>query len=739
MSTALVPTPTILKIEVDTPGGWSDVTGPGTSVNVTRADSEPGTLQLEILDAGLDPRTTAAIRLGKAARVSAHVAGVWQPFFTGNLSNIEVDENPLAPEAKRINVRLTAVDHTATLANLTEPRGVATIDELRWLLDGSGVPFLVNGNSTTLATGTVVARNDNAGLWDQILITRDSNLGYAWVDMDNRLNVNDPTAMDATTKATLTPATYRDIDVDFALDQIINSVVVNWRRYNIGTETAADVPYGPYENALSIADWGRRQATFTVQGATEVEADIEAFANDVLDRNKDAEVRARSVTIVLTTGAQLALVRDVDLNSRVSVEHPDGTTQTLRVVGIQHTITPTRWTLTYELAKPLALTQPSQTPPTGIAPIPPGSIGTEELTDDVLDSIQGAYDAADVAAAAAADAALNATTALDAANGKNKVTFSTSAPGSTANNAGDIWFQKDSATQTIIGQWEGLGGSSWSQKTIRNEVIANLDAGKLIAGSAFVNALWVKTNLTLGDASTNGVIQSHNFAGSSVGVYIDKYGLVAKGGTITGATIQGADVLGGTVQGADVYISQLYPDSGDTAIDLYGGLNVFNAPGKPGNVSIAGTLSVGLTATVSNLTCNLDATVNGNVFVHGIATNTNATVGNDVRILGSGGLVKITSSERYKRNIRPADLDPAAVLSIEPKRYEDHLTGATGIGFIAERVHDAGLVDFVAYDDHHRPETVPYPGWVIAQQAALRHLYALAIDLQGRVTAMEAA
>src|SRR5690606_28148364 len=89
----------------------------------------------------------------------------------------------------------------------------------------------------------------------------------------------------------------------------------------------------------------------------------------------------------------------------------------------------------------------------------------------------------------------------------------------------------------------------------RNEVIANLDAGKLVAGSAFTNALSVKTNFTLGDASTNGGIQTYDFAGSAQGVYIDKFGLVARGGTITGSTLQGTTVNGGTLRGGTVETS----------------------------------------------------------------------------------------------------------------------------------------------------------------------------------------
>lgn len=181
----------------------------------------------------------------------------------------------------------------------------------------------------------------------------------------------------------------------------------------------------------------------------------------------------------------------------------------------------------------------------------PAIDGAYVEVDDVplSQSLQDIYDQANANAAAAATAAYTATVAQSTADGKNTVTYSNSAPGSTANKAGDLWFQRDgSPLGGIIAQFEGLGGTSWASRLLRNEVIANLDAGKITAGTAFINALQVLTNFTLGSAAINGVIQSYNFAGSSVGVYIDKYGLVAKGGSIAGAT-----VTGGKVEGAEVY------------------------------------------------------------------------------------------------------------------------------------------------------------------------------------------
>ena len=65
------------------------------------------------------------------------------------------------------------------------------------------------------------------------------------------------------------------------------------------------------------------------------------------------------------------------------------------------------------------------------------------------------------------------------ANGKNAITVSTAAPTSGTPGAvvGDTWWQVDGAGD-IFGQWSWTG-SKWAARTIKSEVIANLDVGKL--------------------------------------------------------------------------------------------------------------------------------------------------------------------------------------------------------------------------------------------------------------------
>lgn len=106
-----------------------------------------------------------------------------------------------------------------------------------------------------------------------------------------------------------------------------------------------------------------------------------------------------------------------------------------------------------------------------------------------------------------------ANTAVQTANGKNKVTYSLAAPGSTANTAGDIWWQYD-ANNIIIGQWTGLGGTSWQANTIGNAVVANLDAGKITTG--FLNAARINAGTITATMLSATALDAKTITGSTI-------------------------------------------------------------------------------------------------------------------------------------------------------------------------------------------------------------------------------
>lgn len=111
----------------------------------------------------------------------------------------------------------------------------------------------------------------------------------------------------------------------------------------------------------------------------------------------------------------------------------------------------------------------------------------------------------DVRDASIADVATSVTAVQNTANAKNQVTYSTAAPvlpGNPGTRVGDIWFVRNTGTGIITAQYEWTG-SAWTAKTLDNSVIANLDAGKITAGTLDANRIAAKTitanKLTIGD------------------------------------------------------------------------------------------------------------------------------------------------------------------------------------------------------------------------------------------------
>lgn len=128
-------------------------------------------------------------------------------------------------------------------------------------------------------------------------------------------------------------------------------------------------------------------------------------------------------------------------------------------------------------------------------------------------------------------------TAQATANGKNTITYSTSDPGATPNTAGDIWWKY--AADIIIGQWTGLGGTTWRQNSIGNALVANLDAGKITTGY-----LDVAGTVKITTSST-----ASGLGGSAARIELNSTGFYAYDGTVTTVSITntGTAVFSGTV------------------------------------------------------------------------------------------------------------------------------------------------------------------------------------------------
>jgi len=78
-----------------------------------------------------------------------------------------------------------------------------------------------------------------------------------------------------------------------------------------------------------------------------------------------------------------------------------------------------------------------------------------------------------------------------------------------------------------------------------------------------------------------------------------------------------------------------------------------------------------------------------------------------VCIDGNGFLYKMTSSKKYKTNVRDLEENPDQVLGLRPVRFEWTTTGQEDIGLIAEEVAES-MKDLVIHDAEGKPEAVKY-------------------------------
>jgi Chaperone of endosialidase len=156
--------------------------------------------------------------------------------------------------------------------------------------------------------------------------------------------------------------------------------------------------------------------------------------------------------------------------------------------------------------------------------------GAQDSADTAQATASVAYAQSIQAAQAANQAALQAGVALQSANGKNQVHYSTSGPSGSGQN-GDIWFQTDSSFNVLYQYVYNSG--SWQNSPITSTVIASLDAGKITTGTLSSIAI---------------------YAGSSGQFQVSAAGVVsAISGTVGGWTLTSSGFTSGS--GSYIYTS----------------------------------------------------------------------------------------------------------------------------------------------------------------------------------------
>jgi hypothetical protein len=236
------------------------------------------------------------------------------------------------------------------------------------------------------------------------------------------------------------------------------------------------------------------------------------------------------------------------------------------------------------------------------------------------------------------------------------------------------------------------------------------------------------------DSSTLGHVATHGLfleaSSGKVGIAEDSPSdyyadaLVVKAADESGITIATADTYGhrnylafaNDDSGAERYAGYLAYDHGDNSMQLGTGATTRLTVDSSGNV-------LATSGTIGGL---------------GSYNNTTGSAAN-VHILSSGVLVRSTSSSRYKNTINDATHGLTELLTLRPVTYKGNSDGDTVFGgLIAEEVHDAGLTEFVQYNDDNEPDSLAYANMVSLCIKAIQEQQATITALEARIAALEA-
>ena len=106
----------------------------------------------------------------------------------------------------------------------------------------------------------------------------------------------------------------------------------------------------------------------------------------------------------------------------------------------------------------------------------------------------------------------------------------------------------------------------------------------------------------------------------------------------------------------------------------------------------------------------------------------------------AGRFFRSTSSERYKNSIQDATHGLTELLTLRPVTYKGNDDGDLVFGgLIAEEVHDAGLTEFVQYNEESQPDALAYGNMVSLCIKAIQEQNELINDLRARVAQLEGA
>jgi len=200
----------------------------------------------------------------------------------------------------------------------------------------------------------------------------------------------------------------------------------------------------------------------------------------------------------------------------------------------------------------------------------------------------------------------------------------------------------------------------------------------------------------------------------------------ADDGIINYNTTAGAEAFTFKVDGGK---EALYLSAGDVVINN-GSLDMnFRVEGN-GEANLlfvdAGNDKIGIGTSTPSETLTVTGNFNATTGVKSLGVYNNTTgTGANVVVDSGGGFARSTSSRRYKNTIEDATHGLKELLALRSVTYKGNNDGdILSGGLIAEEVHDAGLTEFVTYNDKKEPDALAYGNMVSLCIKAIQELSA---------------
>ena len=342
--------------------------------------------------------------------------------------------------------------------------------------------------------------------------------------------------------------------------------------------------------------------------------------------------------------------------------------------------------------------------------------------DTAQATAQQAYAQAIIAGNQATSAAYTAGVALQAANGKNQVHYSTSGPSGSGTD-GDIWFQTD-GSGNVLYQYI-LKSGTWTNSPITNSVIASLDAGKITTGTLTSIAIYAGSSGQFQVSAAGALVATNATISGSV---------TASSGSFTGSLYSSS----GTIGGFNLSTYSLSNSSGTIQL-LSSGNGQISLAGEifAGSVNIGGQ-----TPPTSGLGVYGASTFGGYIYNTGYATTTSAA--NAYINSSSGLLARSSSSLRYKLDVEPQAIPVQSILQLQPKSFIDKASadaqdGKTDglpriLGLIAEEIAQIPVLADLLMNKNEQgePDSVNYDRVAVALLPLLQDHEARLAKLEGK-------